>query len=161
MWNPNRTQTANTMLPFGGRLGSFWFSTRPHCFFFIHIFKRQYDKNYQKVYHIAFYHILKISKSLSYSLYHISKFTKKCSFSAIFPKFYHIAVYHILKNFIIFSLSYFNMIKSALYHIFLDFWNMIKKCQIWIKKNQCPGPHGAIAPVIIRLWVIIEIYYRW
>ena len=30
-------------------------------------------------------------------------------------------VYHILKNFTIFSLSYFNRIKSALYHIFLDF----------------------------------------
>ena len=92
-----------------------------HWFFFIHILKRQYDKNYKKVYHIAFFHILKFSKSLSYLLYHIFKYTKKCSFSAIFPKFHHIAVYHILKNFIIFSLSYFNMIKNALYHIFLDF----------------------------------------
>ena len=49
-----------------------------HWFFFIHILKRQYDKNYKNVYHIAFYHILKISKSLSYLLYHIFKYTKKC-----------------------------------------------------------------------------------
>ena len=47
-------------------------------FFFYHILKVPYDKKSQNVYHIEFYHILKISKSLSYALYHIFKYTKKC-----------------------------------------------------------------------------------
>ena len=107
-----------------------------HWFFFIHIFERQYDKKCQKVYHITFYHILKFSKSLSYPLYHIFKYIKNLLFYLIFQKLHHISFYHIIKNFIIFSLSYFNMIKRCKKCTLSYFFNMIKKCEIWIKKKQ-------------------------
>ena len=48
----------------------------PIGFFFIHISKRRYDKK-NKVYHIAFYHILTFSKSLSYrTLSYFQKYQK-------------------------------------------------------------------------------------
>ena len=111
----------------------------PLVFFFIHIFERQYDKKCQKVYHITFYHILKFSKSLSYPLYHIFKYIKNLLFYLIFQKLHHISFYHIIKNFIIFSLSYFNMIKRCKKCTLSYFFNMIKKCEIWIKKKPMGG----------------------
>ena len=94
-------------ISFASYLGESFFRLRVIGFFFIHIFKRQYDKDYHKVYHIAFYHILKISKSLSYPLYHIFKYTKKVFIFCDFPKIlsycrlsYSQKLYHI--QFIIF-----------------------------------------------------------
>ena len=49
--------------------------------FFYHILEVPYDKKIQNVYHIEFYHILSISKSLSY---------RSLSYYNQLPKLYHI-----------------------------------------------------------------------
>ena len=91
--------------PRGVKRGKPRFGPGP-LFFCIHIFKRQYDKNYLKVYHIAFYHILKISKSISYPLIIFSNTPKSVDFLRFFQNFIILRiiisqkVYHI--QFIIF-----------------------------------------------------------